>query len=94
MPKRTKPKRIDTHSLPKTWARKFIKDKIPTIDDDGRKQIQLDAEVVDHFRDLVDTIATTILHEAIRVSLRSRSRLSVETLDKVTKAWLGEVGPK
>lgn len=94
MPKGKKPKKIDTRSLPKTWARKFIEDKIPSIDDTGKKQIQLDAEAVDHFRDLVDSIATTILHESIRVSIRSRSRLSVETLDKVTKAWLERAGPK
>jgi hypothetical protein len=94
LPKGKKPKKIDTHSLPKSWAKKFIEDKIPSVDDSGKKQIQLDSEVVDHFRELVDSIATTILHESIRVSLRSRSRLSAETLDKVTKAWLGEVGPK
>ena len=93
MPKK-KPKKIDTRSLPKSWARKFIEDKIPSVDDSGKKQIQLDAEVVDHFRDLVDGIATPILHEAIRVSIRSRSRLTARTLDEVTKIYLREVSPQ
>jgi hypothetical protein len=93
LPKGKRQKIIDNRSLPKTWARKFIEDRIPSTGE-GKKQIQLDGEVVDQFRALVDSIAANILDESIRISLRSRSRLTAETLNKVTKTWLGEVGPE
>ena len=93
MPKSKKPKITDTHSLSKNWAKKYIDSRIPKIGEDGKKKrIEVEGKAVDQFRTLVDLIAGTILDEAIRVSVRSRSTLTVETLNQVTKAWLGEAG--